>query len=246
MRRAFWILATKQSKAKQATVFSAGKRIFLSFRYTQMQLKKHCWKQKKKTQTQNVTLQTCALGIYFSLLSSTLSLSLSLSLSLYYSSSGFLSFFLSFFLLLFSLRFLSPLRCAWSSSSSSDHYPFLLLPFYEYSEFEFRKKLLAAMAGESSVPSAPTRRGWLLLVAAEDASDRSKRAGWKSLTAVQKSPKFDQVCEWMDVGRKERMDGWKEKGRKEGRDRWMDGWMGYKVLQQIETRVYINAKFNKL
>jgi hypothetical protein len=25
----------------------------------------------------------------------------------------------------------------------------------------------------------------------------------------------------------------------------MDGWMGYKGLQQIETRVYFNAKFNK-
>jgi hypothetical protein len=45
------------------------------------------------------------------------------------------------------------------------------------------------------------------------------------------------------------MDERRKEGRKEGRKRWMDGWMdgwmGYKVLQQIETRVYINAKFNK-
>jgi hypothetical protein len=40
---------------------------------------------------------------------------------------------------------------------------------------------------------------------------------------------------WMKRERKEGMDE-----RKEGRERWMDGWMGYKVLQQIETRVYIS------
>ncbi len=174
MRRAFWILAAKQ---KQATVFFLQDRESFWASDTHKCNSINIAGNRKKPQTQNVTLQTRALGIYFSLLSSTLSLSLSLSLS---SSSGF--FLLSFFLILFSLRFLSPLRCAWSSSSSSDHYPFLLLPSSEYSEFEFRKKLLGAMAGESSVPSAPTQRelaGWLL-VAAEDASDASKRAGLKS------------------------------------------------------------------
>jgi hypothetical protein len=49
----------------------------------------------------------------------------------------------------------------------------------------------------------------------------------------------------MDGCREEGKDGWMKGERKEGREKWMDGWMGYKVLQQIETRVYINAKFNK-
>ncbi len=51
-----------------------------------------------------------------------------------------------------------------------------------------------------SVPSAPTQRGcWLLLlVAGEDASDASKRAGWKTLTAVKKSPNLTRSMNgWM-------------------------------------------------
>jgi hypothetical protein len=42
--------------------------------------------------------------------------------------------------------------------------------------------------------------------------------------------------EWMDVGREGGME-WMKGERKEGRERLIDGWMGYKVLQQIETRV---------
>lgn len=82
MRRAFWILAAKQ---KQATVFFLQDRESFWASDTHKCNSINIAGNSKKTQTQNVTLQTCPLGIYFSLLSSTLSLS---------SSSGFF-FFLS-------------------------------------------------------------------------------------------------------------------------------------------------------
>jgi hypothetical protein len=77
MRRAFWILAAKQ---KQATVFFLQDRESFWASDTHKCNSINIAGNRKKPQTQNVTLQTRALGIYFSLLSSTLSLSLSLSL----------------------------------------------------------------------------------------------------------------------------------------------------------------------
>jgi len=237
MRRAFWILATKQSKAKQATVFSAGKRIFLSFRYTQMQLNKHCWKQKKNTQTQNVTLQTCALGIYFSLLS----LSLSLSLSTIPQVVFFLSFFLSspvFSQVFESIAMRVKLLVVIRSLPIS---PFAVLwVFWVWIPEE-------AVGGDGGVEPCTFSSDTKGLAAACRSRGRKRREQASRVKKFNCGSKKSQIWPglWMDGCREEGKDGWMKGERKEGREKWMDGWMGYKVLQQIETRVYINAKFNK-
>ncbi len=147
MRSTFWI---SSCKVKQPTCFRQERKKNWAFRYTQMQLNKHCSKQKKKNTNPKCYLANlCSGNLFFSQVFESIAMRVKL---------------------LVVIRSLPISLLA------------VLCVFWVWIPEE-------AVGGDgggrwSSLYLQLRHKG---AVAAEDASDPSERAGWKSLTAVKKS-----------------------------------------------------------